>query len=206
MPPRSPVSESNEASLALGGLDGGAAITSTLVQELDDAHDELERAEELVWKGKGLARQAAVVAAFLAVLCLVILIEGWGPSVGGLPVVPLLAGLTVAGTGGFVAWLRTVPRRRVATAKAREIAALETAGVSTYLAFQMRRIDPTLNKNAGQTLEVAIADQRRTMRGGRRWPRTSHPRRPSPWRTRSAPTPPPCASSTVTAPTRSVAV
>ncbi|MBV9665656.1 MAG: hypothetical protein JOZ37_16945 [Actinobacteria bacterium] len=151
----------NEASLALGGLDGGAGITPAIVQELDDAHDELERAEESVWKGMDLARKAAVVAAFLTVLCLVILLMGWGPSVRGIPVVPLLAGVAVAGTGGLVAWLRTAPRRRVAAAKAREVAALEAAGVPTYLAFQMRRIDPTLDRNAAQALENALADQKR---------------------------------------------
>ena len=151
----------SEASLALGGLDGGAGITPSIVQELDDAHDDLERAEEFVWKGQDMARKAAVVAAFLTVMCLAVVLEGWGPSVAGLPIVPLLAGLATLGTGGFVAWLRTAPRRRVAAAKAREIAALEKAGVPTYLAFQMRRIDPTLDKNAGQTLEAALADQRR---------------------------------------------
>jgi hypothetical protein len=152
----------SEASLALGGLDGGAGITPSIVQELDDAHDNLERAEEFVWKGMDMARKAAVVAAFLTVMCLVVVLEGWGPAVAGLPLVPLLAGLAMVGTGGLVAWLRTAPRNRVAAAKAREIAALERAGVPTYLAFQMRRIDPTLDKNAGQALEVALADQRRS--------------------------------------------
>ena len=151
----------NEASLALGGLDGGAGITPSIVQELDDAHDELERAEESVWKGMDLARKAATVAAFLTLLCLVALLMGWGPSAGSLPVIPILAGTAVTGTGALVAWLRTAPRRRVAAAKAREVAALEKAGVQTYLAFQMRRIDPTLDRTAGQALENALGDQKR---------------------------------------------
>ena len=46
-------------------------------------------------------------------------------------------------------------------AKEREVLALEKAGVPTYLAFQIRRIDPTLDKSAGQTLETAMADQQR---------------------------------------------
>jgi hypothetical protein len=151
----------NDASLALGGLDGGAGITPAIVQELDDAHDDLERAEESVWKGQDLARNASVIAAALTLVCLVAVLMGWDPSDFGLPVLPLLAGVAVLGTAGLVTWLRKAPRRRVAAARAREVAALERAGVPTYLAFQMRRIDPTLDRRAGQALETALADQKR---------------------------------------------
>ena len=152
----------NDASLALGGLDAGG-ITPAIVQELDGTHDDLERAEEFVWKAQDLSRKAAVIVALLTVVCLTAVVVGLGPNVAGIPVLPLLAGLAIAGTGGFVAWLRSAPRKRVADAKAREIAALEKAGVPTYLAFQMRRIDPTLDRNAAGALDSAMADQHKAL-------------------------------------------
>ena len=150
----------SDASLALGGLEAGG-MTPAIVDELDDAQTELEEAEASFARVRGLTHMAGIVAAVLSVGCLIVLIGGMGPTVGGLPAFPARRRHGDRATAGSVGLAQTAPRRRMANARVRVDAALQQAGVPTYLAFHMRRIDPTLDKTAGQSLETALVDERR---------------------------------------------
>jgi hypothetical protein len=55
------------------------------------------------------------------------------------------------------------PRRRLAQAKGREEDALVKAGVPTWLSFQMRRIDATIDRSQRDALEVAALDHRKAL-------------------------------------------
>lgn len=117
----------DHASIELGGLGSEAA----LVAEIETAHQAVEQAEADVENTGHTATILAGVGVVMAAVAAFLVTPLAAPA--GL--VPLLSAL--------IAWHR--PRRRLARAQAREQAVLESADVSSYLAFHIRRVDATLD-------------------------------------------------------------
>ncbi|GAC1305521.1 MAG: hypothetical protein NVSMB16_01070 [Acidimicrobiales bacterium] len=135
-----------ESSLALGGVRAVGAATG-IAATIDAAHDARSAAEG---RAHGRRRMAPVGVALAAA------VSGVGVLLG--------PGAFVAGIAMFVAsvWLLVVgPLWRLRSCQAAERAALGRAGVSSYLAFQVRRLEVNVNPRATEALDVAALEHRR---------------------------------------------
>jgi len=135
-------------SLALGGLQA-EGVAPAAVAELELAHDEVDRAERVVshrfWPGAaGMATGVLVTG-------------------GGLMLSPLLAALGTVIVLAVGVWAVGVPRRELSAARSKEHWALEQAGVPSYIGFQYRRLEVTINPSATEPLELAALEYRRAM-------------------------------------------
>lgn len=135
-----------QASLALGGLEADG-LAPTIVESLEKAHTEVEVSEHQI-EERRLPGIAAATGGLLA-------------TAGALAALPVVAPVGLAGAMGAAAWAVVSPRRRLARARALEEDALTKAGAPTYLSFQMRRIDATIDPRTREALEVAALEHRR---------------------------------------------
>jgi hypothetical protein len=129
--------ELERQSLALGGVrpDG---VQSSLADEIEEAHEAVFQAERVMEE----RRRAGFLSS-----------GGAGLMAAALsPVAPIAAGVSV-GIGLFCAlWMLIVPRRALKKVTAEEGKVLEKAGVPTYLAFHLRRVEATVDPRARQRL------------------------------------------------------
>ena len=133
-----------EAQVAMGGL--GPASGTALVAELEAAHqrvDEAERDVEGGWQRGILGTSLGAVAALLATEVAL-----------GLAVLVLGAAAAVA------LWLLVLPRARLRRALTAEQAVLERAEIPSYLAYQMRRVEASVDPEARKRLDLATLDHR----------------------------------------------
>ncbi|MDQ1401907.1 MAG: hypothetical protein QOG03_223 [Actinomycetota bacterium] len=137
-----------QVSLSLGGLDA-EGLAPSIVGQLEQAHTDVERAEQQVEKRKVKGVAAATGGLILAA--------------GAVVALPVAAPLGVAGAVGAAAWSMVSPRRRLAQAKGREEDALVKAGVPSWLSFQMRRIDATIDHSQREALEIAALEHRQAL-------------------------------------------
>jgi hypothetical protein len=135
-------------SVALGGLEA-EGVAAVAVSDIEAAHDAVDRAERLV-DDRFLPGAAAMgVGVLIAAVGAVTM-----PFVsGGGAVVVLLAGL----------WALGLPRRILARARHHELEVLERSGVPSYIGFQYRRLEVTINPSATEPLELAALEYRRAM-------------------------------------------
>ena len=134
------------ASLALGGInaDGTAPL---LVAEIETAHAGVEAAENVL-AGR---RVPALSAGTLAVIIVI----------AGLILMPLAAPVGILAAMAVAAWATVLPKRQLEQAQAKEDEVLERAGIPTYLAFHMRRIDATITPQTLDALQTAASVHKR---------------------------------------------
>ena len=135
-----------QASLALGGIDADGT-EPLIVAEIEDAHADVEEAENVILGRRVPAVSAATLAAIIVV--------------GGLMLMPLAAPLGILAAMAVAAWAVVLPKKQLERAQAREDEVLERAGIPTYLAFHMRRIDATITPETRQALRTAASVQKR---------------------------------------------
>jgi hypothetical protein len=135
-------------SVALGGLET-EGVAPTAVLDLEAAHDAVDQAERVMDQRlfPGLAGMAVGVLLCLFGVLTVLLLSAVGV------LVILAAGL----------WALMMPRRSLAAARGEEQVVLERAGVPSYLGFQFRRLEVTMNPEASEPLAVAALEYRRAM-------------------------------------------
>jgi hypothetical protein len=137
-----------EASLEMGGL-GAAGMESRRAEDLERAHEHVEAAQ-------ATARNRRVVAT-----------AGMATSTLGLGAAFLTSPLMIPGAValGIVSslWGFAAPRRALLRARQAEKPLLQEAGLNSYLAFQLRRIDATIDP-AVRTRLSAIALEHRVAR------------------------------------------
>jgi hypothetical protein len=140
-------------SVALGGLEA-EGVAPSAVADLEDAHDTVDRAERVVDDRFVPGSVAMVVGVLFAVIGALItpLI-----TLGGVVVI-LLAGL----------WALALPHRALTAARQQEQEALRRTGVLSYIGFQLRRLEVTINPAATEPLELAALEYRRAMTFWRR--------------------------------------
>jgi hypothetical protein len=137
-----------EASLALGGLDAEGA-EPTMAIDIERAQDRVQEAEGLADKRRTPALVGGTAAAVLAI--------------GLLALFPLASPLALALAGAIAFWARVLPQRAVEVAEKAEEQVLARAGIPSYLAFHMRRIQATLEPVTRESLEMAAHEHRRAM-------------------------------------------
>jgi hypothetical protein len=144
------IAASDALEQARAAVDGAAA---TLVQELESAHTAVEEAEEVIEKRRFGAVAAGGAAALGAM---------------ALPLAPVIAPLALAGAASAAYWSVLAPRQQLIEARVWEAAALEKAGVPSYLAFHLRRLeamqDPRIKSamdRAGEAHRVATSAWRK---------------------------------------------
>ena len=134
-------------SLAVSGVAEG--LTPTIVEEIESAHTAVEAAQEVVER----RRYGVVAATGVAAL-----------SAFALPIAPLIAPLALAGAASAAYWAVLAPRHALAEAQTWEDDTLSRAGVPSYLAFHLRRIEALQDPALAAEVEVATAEHRRAMR------------------------------------------
>ncbi len=131
--------------ITLGGLGRGAGPGPTIIESIETNHlkvgDSRQRAEALYIPGAAAIALGSIVA-----------LAGAASAHALMPVGFLGAVLAAA-------VLFLLPSRRVAHAVNVERAALETVGVTTYLAFHIRRVDATIDPVLRESVHVATAQQ-----------------------------------------------
>jgi hypothetical protein len=133
------------ASLELGGIDAGG-MGSRLAEEIEAAHERVAQAEALLRTRRRAACggvAAGIVGALIAMSTSILLAPG-----------PLVLGVACA------LWGMAEPRQALARARAAAQGTLGEAGTTSYLAFQMRRIDATIDPTV-RTRLVALALEHR---------------------------------------------
>ena len=138
-----------DASLELGGL-GAEGMESKRAEELERAHERVEDAQSLARArkvGGGVGVAAAVAGVILAFVTSLFVIPG-----------ALVLGVASA------LWGFAEPKQALIKARQAEQPLLEGAGLHSYLAFQLRRIDATIDP-AVHARSTAIALEHRVARG-----------------------------------------
>jgi len=133
-------------SLAVSGVAEG--LTPSIVEEIESAHTAVEAAQEVVERRKYGVVAATGVAALSAI---------------ALPMAPLIAPLALAGAASAAYWAVLAPRHALAEAQTWEDDTLNRAGVPSYLAFHLRRIEALQDPALAAEVEVATAEHRRAM-------------------------------------------
>jgi uncharacterized protein YhaN len=136
------------ASLELGGIDAGG-MGSRRAEELEAAHERVEAAESLVRTRRRAACggvAAGIIGAAVAM----------GTSLFVAPV-PLILGIACA------LWGMAEPRQALLRARSTENHLLAEVGTTSYLAFQLRRIDATIDPKV-RTRLAAVAMEHRVAR------------------------------------------
>ena len=154
-----------EQQLALGGL-GHHGESPAVASRIEDAHVAVIAAERVVeryWRpgvltAGALAIASIALAGFLPLLAAVALLTG------------VLAG----------AWCIVTPRQKLAAARRVESAVLAEAGASTYLSFQMRRVEAVIDPEARRRLELAVLDHSMALTSWHEWATGIDPRAAAP--------------------------
>ena len=141
-----------QESLRVGGLvpEGG---TAPIVQEIEDAHDKVEQAQEVVEKRRGVGVVAAGGAAALGAVAI--------------PFAPLVAPIALAGSAAAAYWAVLQPRQQLAEAQDWETDLLIRAGVPSYLTFHLRRMEALQDASLRVPLERAGREHRNIMHSWR---------------------------------------
>lgn len=139
-------------------LAGGMVVaddddTPAIVQEIEYAHQAVEKAQELLEK-----RRFGIVAA------------GGAAALGAmaLPLAPVVAPLALAGAASAAWWSLIGPRQLLAEAQGWEEDALVRAGIPSYLIFHLRRMEAAADPALRAQLEQAHAEHRAGMGEWRR--------------------------------------
>jgi hypothetical protein len=140
--------ELESQSVALGGLEA-EGVAHSAVADLETAHDAVDAAERVADSRylPGMAGMGVGVALALA-------------SILFTPILTVLGAIIVIVAG---LWALALPRRGLAGARANEQEVLKRAGVLSYMGFQFRRLEVTINPRATEPLEVAAMAYRRAM-------------------------------------------
>lgn len=141
-----------EESLRLGGLTPDGE-TMPLVEEIENAHEAVEQAQEIVEKRKGVGVVAAGGAAALGAVAI--------------PFAPLVAPIALAGSAAAAYWAVLAPRQQLAEAQDWETDALIRAGVPSYLTFHLRRMEALQDSSLRVALDRAAREHRKVMHAWR---------------------------------------
>ena len=139
-------------SLAVGGL-VAEGLAPPIVQEIESAHTAVEEAHETIEKRRFGAMAAGGAAALSAL---------------ALPLAPVIAPLALAGAASAAYWAVLAPRQQLAQAQVWEEDILVRAGVPSYLAFHLRRMEAMQDPALRAPLERATTEHRRAMQEWRR--------------------------------------
>jgi len=140
-------------SLALGGLQAEGVAPAAAAQ-LEAAHDAVDLAERDIDRRRLRGLGGALVGLLV--------------TMAGIISSPLVAVLGLAIIAGSAAWAIAVPRRNLARRRLEEETALQSAGVASYMAFQMRRLEVTIDPKATEPLELAALEYRRALAAWRK--------------------------------------
>ncbi|MGH2687053.1 MAG: hypothetical protein ACRDJP_16435, partial [Actinomycetota bacterium] len=88
--------------------------------------------------------------------------------------VALVVGVVAGG------WCLLVPRQRLAAARRAESIVLAEAGATTYLSFQMRRVEAVIDPEARRRLEMAVLDHSMALTSWHEWASGIDPRAAAP--------------------------
>lgn len=139
--------EVHRVQMSLGGLGGdGGGEDPVAIRDMEVAHHELEEAE----RAAEAVRVPGVAGTALGVT---IMLAG---TFGAVWLIPL--GMVIGAAVGTVTLVR--PKGRVAKAAAVERAALDRAGVPSYLGFHLRRVDAAVDPNVRGTVDSASNELR----------------------------------------------
>ena len=131
--------------LSLGGM-GSSAEVEAIVEQIDASQIRVEQANR---RSKRLYLAGIAVAGIAFVTA--IASRGAFPILAALAVITALAAVAVA---------LLVPKRRVQIAEAAAAEALAKVDATSYLEFQLRRLNAVLDPGAKRRLEDAVADHR----------------------------------------------
>ena len=131
--------------LSLGGM-GSSAEVEAIVEQIDASQIRVEQANR---RSKRLYLAGIAVAGIAFVTAIA--------SRGSFP---LLAALAIITALSAVAVALLVPKRRVRIAEQAAAEALAKVDATSYLEFQLRRLDAVLDPGAKKRLEDAVADHR----------------------------------------------
>ena len=133
--------------MSLGGLRGDEGGEDPVaITEMEAAHRDLEDAEQA-------AEAVRVPGVAGTALGVTIMLAG---AIGAPLLIPL--GILIGASVGTVTLV--LPKSRVAKAAAIERAALDRAGVPSYLGFHLRRVDAAVDPNVRGTVESASNEMR----------------------------------------------
>ena len=139
--------EVHRVQMSLGGLGGdGGGEDPVAITDMELAHRDLEEAE----RAAEAVRVPGVAGTALGVT---IMLAG---TFGATWLIPF--GMLIGATVGTVTLVR--PKSRVAKAAAIERAALDRAGVPSYLGFHLRRVDAAVDPNVRGTVDSASNELR----------------------------------------------
>lgn len=139
--------EVHRVQMSLGGLGGdGGGEDPVAIRDMELAHRDLEEAE----RAAEAVRVPGVAGTALGVT---IMLAG---TFGALWLIPF--GMLIGASVGTVTLVR--PKSRVAKAAAVERAALDRAGVPSYLGFHLRRVDAAVDPNVRGTVDSASNELR----------------------------------------------
>ncbi len=131
--------------LSLGGM-GSSTEVESIVQQIDASQIRVEQANR---RSKRLYLAGLAVAG----IALVTAIASRGAF-------PLLAAVAIITALSAVAVALLLPKRRVRIAEQAAAEALAKVDATSYLEFQLRRLDAVLDQGAKRRLEDAVADHR----------------------------------------------
>ncbi len=131
--------------LSLGGM-GSSAEVEAIVEQIDASQIRVEQANQ---RSKRLYLAGIAVAGIAFVT-----------AIASRGAFPLLAALAVITALAAVAVALLLPKRRVRIAEQAAAEALAKVDATSYLEFQLRRLDAVLDPGAKKRLEDAVADHR----------------------------------------------
>ncbi len=131
--------------LALGGM-GNSADVEAIVQEIDASQIRVEQASR---RSRRLFLAGIAVCGIAGVTAIA--------SVGAFP---LLAAVALIATFAALAVALLLPQRRIRIAERAAAEALAKVDATSYLQFQLRRLDATLDPGSKDRLEEAVAAHR----------------------------------------------
>jgi hypothetical protein len=131
--------------LSLGGM-GSSHEVEAIVEQIDASQIRVEQANR---RSKRLYLAGIAVAGIAAVT-----------AIASRGAFPLLAALAVITALSAVAVALLLPKRRVRIAEQAAAEALARVDATSYLEFQLRRLDAVLDPGAKKRLEDAVADHR----------------------------------------------
>ena len=143
-----------QQSLALGGIQA-EGVSPAAAAALEEAHDAVDLAVRELERRRIPAIGGAVAGLVVTLMALITF-------------VPLVAvGLLII--GGTAVWGVTLPKRELNRRHAEEAAALEQAGVNSYITFQVRRLEVNIDPRATEPLELAALEYRRALAAWRKF-------------------------------------
>ncbi len=140
-------------SLALGGVQA-EGVAPAVAATLEEAHDAVDVAVRELER----RRFPGMGGAFAGLLVTLI----------GLITFPELIAVGLLAIGGTAVWAVVLPTRELKRRREEENAALEQAGVQSYITFQVRRLEVHIDPRATEPLEVAALEYRRALAAWRK--------------------------------------